>query len=460
MSSTTTLKQPPSSPEPRPYQVAAGEFILRNLFAALFMEQGLGKTRSTLRPVAELLGTGEVERVLVIAPKRVANTVWPAEIDKWPECWHLMWSLVTGTAAQRKKALQMDAQVFVINRENVAWLVEQCGDHWPFDMVIVDESSSFKSAKTKRWKALRKVRGQIRRMVLLSGTPTPNGLLDLWSQVFLLDGGHRLCRTFWAYRNKWFQSDYHGYNWTARPTAEKQILSAVEDLCMTLKAADYLDLPDKIMNTVNVSLPAGDAQEAYETMARQFLLIMEEGDVSATNAAVLVNKLLQIANGCVYDSDRNHHHIHDAKLDALEEIIESACGAPILVAHTFQSDAVRIKQRFKNARVLKTDKDVEDWNAGKAGQLMIAHPASCGHGLNLQHGGHILVWFGLPWSLELYEQMNARLHRMGQTKPVFIHHILAESTIDETVMAALHAKSEGQQALLDAMKKDLQRLFN
>lgn len=409
----------------------------------------------TLSAIAELMHDRfDVARVLVIAPKLVAETVWAEEAAKWDHTRYLRISKVLGSAQERVAALRRPADIYVINRENVPWLVERVGAKWPFDMVVVDELSSFKSSKTKRFRALRRVRPLIKRIVGLTGTPAPNGLIDLWSQIYLLDQGERLGKTLTGYRDRFFKPGRRNghivYEWIPKPGAEERIYELLSDLCVSMSAEDWLELPERVDVEVPVVLDA-EAMMKYKQLEKDLLLPLEGDVVTADTAGVLTNKLLQLANGAVYDTVRGVHEIHDAKLDALEELIEQAQGKPLLVFYAYQHDLERIKRRFPWAATMDEPGVVERWNRGEV-PLLLAHPASAGHGLNLQEGGNHIVWFGLTWSLELYEQANARLHRQGQTERVIVHHLVAKGTVDENVMGALARKEATQDALLEAVK--------
>ncbi|EGG92989.1 hypothetical protein IMCC1989_1942 [gamma proteobacterium IMCC1989] len=437
------------------YQVNAVSFIKNTPSCALWVDMGLGKTVSTLTAVADLLDSFEVGRVLVIAPLRVALHTWPNEIVNWEHTKHLTYDVIHGNPKQRKAILNSQSDIHIINRELVTWLVKTLGKGWPYDMVVIDESSSFKSSKSQRFKALKKILPNVERMVELTGTPTSNGLLDIWSQVFLLDKGQRLGRTFTGFRDRYFMGDYRGYNFEPRPDTEEIIYSKLQDVCLTLSAEDYLTLPERIDNVIPLEMPT-KARNQYEELEREFLLEMEQETIEVLNAAALSNKLLQFSNGAIYTNDQGHWEaVHDLKLSALEEIIQEAAGQPVLVAYNYKSDLARIKEHFPQAECITDSEDsIDRWNAGKI-SLLLAHPASAGHGLNLQHGGNTIVWFGLNWSLELYQQFNARLHRQGQTKPVIIHHLVVNGSIDETVIEALKSKKTTQKALLNALKKDI-----
>lgn len=415
----------------------------------------------TLSAIVELMHDRfDVARVLVIAPKLVAETVWAEEAAKWDHTRHLRISKVLGSAQERVAALRRPADIYVINRENVPWLVERVGTRWPFDMVVIDELSSFKSPKTKRFRALRRVRPLIKRIVGLTGTPAPNGLIDLWSQIYLLDQGERLGKTLTGYRDRFFKPGRRNghivYEWIPKPGAEERIHELLSDLCVSMRAEDWLELPDRVDVEVPVVLDA-EAMMRYKQLEKDLLLPLEGDVVTADTAGVLTNKLLQLANGAVYDTTRGVHEIHDAKLDALEELIEQAQGKPLLVFYAYQHDLERIKRRFPWAATMDEPGVIERWNRREV-PLLLAHPASAGHGLNLQEGGNHVVWFGLTWSLELYEQANARLHRQGQTERVIVHHLVAKGTVDEDVMVRLRSKAATQADLVEALKARIERV--
>lgn len=448
---------------PHEYQRIALQYVLDNDASGLFLDMGLGKTVTTLTAVSELLHDRfEVSKVLVIAPKRVAEDTWSRETEKWDHTKYLRVSKILGPEKVRIKALEDQAELYVINRENVEWLVNYYGKKWPFDMVVIDELSSFKSAKARRFRALRKVRPLIKRLVGLTGTPAPNSLIDLWPQIYLLDQGERLGKTITSYRDKYFSPDKRDpnrhivYSWKLKTEAENSIHEKISDICISMKAKDWLQLPERIDNVVKVTLPQ-KAKEKYKQLEKDLLLPFKDGDVVADTAAVLSNKLLQLANGAVYDENKEIQEIHDEKLQALADLLEAANGKPVLVFYTYKHDLARIKNQFKDARTLDTSEDIKEWNEGKI-SMLLAHPASAGHGLNLQAGGHIIVWFGLTWSLELYQQANARLDRQGQKNNVIIHHLVTEGTVDEDVMRALEGKALGQDALLAAVKARLERI--
>ena len=440
---------------PHNYQAYATDFILDHPEAAVFLDMGLGKSVITLTALLDLcLDRFEISKVLVIAPLRVARDTWSTEIHKWDHLKPFTYSVVVGTVAERKAALAKKAHIYLINRENVSWLVEDSGFPFDFDMVVIDELSSFKSYQAKRFRSLLKVRPTVKRIVGLTGTPSSNGLMDLWAEFRVLDLGKRLGRFITHYRNTYFQPDKRNgmviYSYKPLPGAEDAIYSQISDMTISMKAVDHLNMPECIMNEVRVSLSEEERQK-YDTLRDDLIISIGDSDIDAANAASLSNKLSQMANGAVYGDEKSVHHIHDHKLDALEDLIEAANGKPILVAYWFKHDLERIQKRFK-VREIKTSKDITDWNDGKI-PVAVIHPASAGHGLNLQAGGSTLIWFGLTWSLELYQQTNARLWRQGQkSATVVIHHIIAENTIDELILKALHKKEKSQNALIDAVR--------
>lgn len=439
--------------KPHNYQQFATDFILNQSICCLMLDMGLGKTVITLTALWQLaLDSFDVSRVLVIAPKRVAEDTWPKELAKWEHLTGLTSSLVLGSAAERKSALQRKAFLYIINRENVAWLVKN--HYWDFDMVVIDELSSFKSNKAERFKAMKKVRPMVTRIVGLTGTPAPNTLLDLWPQMYLMDMGQRLGRFIGGFRDRFFLPDKRNreiiYSYKPREGAEDAIYALISDICISMKAADYLDMPERIDNRIEVSMSPKE-RKLYDDFQKDMVLSIGDEELDAVNAATLSNKLLQMANGAVYGEDKKVIPIHDRKLDALEDLVEAANGKPLLVAYWYKHDLQRIKARFKNARCIDTAKDIDDWNAGQI-PLALIHPASAGHGLNLQDGGCTIVWFGLTWSLELYQQLNARLWRQGQKHTVVIHHIVTKGTHDEDVMRALENKDTRQSALIEAVR--------
>ena len=444
---------------PHEYQEYAIRFIEENPVAAVLLDMGMGKTSIVLTAIVELMYEWfEVNRVLIIGPLRVARTTWPEEIKKWDHMKGVRYSVMVGSAAERKAALEADADIYIINRENVPWLVEQCGSSFNFDMVVIDELSSFKSWQTKRFKALMKVRPFVSRIVGLTGTPSSNGLMDLWAEFRVLDMGKRLGRFITHYRTAYFQPDKRNaqvvFSYKPLPGAEDAIYEKISDITISMRAGDYLDMPECVMNEVKVTLSEKE-RKAYDTMRSELVLSLGGEEVDAGNAAALANKLSQMANGAVYGEDKKILPLHDRKLDALEDLIEAANGKPVLVAYWFKHDLERIRARF-TVREIKTAQDIADWNQGKI-PVAVIHPASAGHGLNLQAGGSTLIWFGLTWSLELYQQTNARLWRQGQkAQTVVIHHIITTDTIDERIMSALRRKDKTQSALIDAVKANLE----
>lgn len=440
---------------PHSYQIHATRHIIENKACGLFLDMGLGKTAATLTALDQLIYEDlEVSRPLVVAPKFVALNVWPAEVKKWDHLKHLTISVITGDPRQRVAALKAKADIYVINRENVTWLVNYYQSGWPFDMLVLDELSSFKSAQAQRFKSLRIVRPRIKRVVGLTGTPAPNGLPDLWPQVYLLDQGDRLGKTLTAFREAYLTPDKRSgpqiHSYKVRKGSEKQIYDRIGDICISMKAEDYLALPEKIENDYVIHLDP-DLQAKYDRFEADQVTAIADTEITAFNAAALVNKLLQFSNGALYDQDRDVHEVHSLKLDALEELLEQAQGQPVLVFYGYIHDRQRILKRFPGTRELKTTKDIEDWNGGKV-PVMIAHPASAGHGLNLQAGGSIIIWYGLTWSLELYQQANARLHRQGQTRPVMIYRLICSKTMDTDVARVLARKAAGQAGLMEAVK--------
>lgn len=444
------------------YQKFCVDFIEEHPNCGVFLDMGLGKTIISLTAISHLLyDSFEVSRVLIIAPLRVARDTWIAELSKWEHLRGLKMERVIGTPKERVAALSRRAEMYIINRENVEWLVKHfAGRRMPFDMLVIDELSSFKNSKAKRFLAIKKILPQFSRVVGLTGTPAPNGLEDLWPQVFLLDRGVRLGRTMKSYLDMFFDTpnSWLPYKHELKTGAEEEIYKRLGDICVSMRAADHLEMPERVDNIVEVTLSARE-EKLYRQMERDMLLPYADGDVLALNAASLAGKLLQMANGAVYDEFHNVRVLHERKLDALEDLIEAANGKPLLVMYAFQHDLTRIQERFgkyttetpEGVRELKTSADIEDWNEGRI-RVAVTQPASTGHGLNLQHGGCTIVWFGLNWSLELYEQANARLWRQGQKQTVVIHHLVTQGTMDEQVMKALHEKAADQNALLAAVK--------
>ena len=441
--------------EPHDYQRMAIDKILNTPRCGLFLDMGLGKTVITLTAVEQLMyDSFEISRVLVIAPLRVAEDTWSRESEKWDHLRHLTISKILGTPAQRRAALNAKADIYIINRENVVWL---CGElkRWCFDMVVIDELSSFKSPKAQRFRALRKVIGGSKRVVGLTGTPAPNGLIDLWSEMYLIDGGERLGRTVTGYRERYFVPDKRNqttiFTYKPKPEADTAIRAKLSDICVSMKATDWLTLPERIDCVTAVKLTAAQ-RKAYDKFERDMYIEFTEGEVSAISAAALTNKLLQYSNGAMYTESGEYIETGEGKLDALDEIIEAANGAPVLCFYSYKHDLERIRRRFPQAVKLESAQHIAGWNEGRI-PLLLAHPAGAGHGLNLQAGGNIIVWFGLTWSLELYQQANARLHRQGQQRSVIVHHLLTENTADERVYRSLQDKSAVQDGLLEALKE-------
>ncbi|WP_026478185.1 DEAD/DEAH box helicase [Alkaliphilus transvaalensis] len=438
--------------KPHNYQEYARDFILNHPICCLMLDMGLGKTVVTLTALWLLaLDSFDIGKILVIAPKRVAEDTWPKELKKWEHLTGLTHSLVLGSKKQREEALEKKAAIYIINRENVAWLVENY--KWDFDTLVIDELSSFKSNKAQRFKALKKVRPIVQRVIGLTGTPAPNSLLDLWPQMYLLDKGERLGRFIGGYRDRFFKPDKRNkeiiYSYKPRDGAEESIYRLINDICISMKAVDFLDMPDKISNRIEVSMDKKE-KELYEEFKRDMIITLQGEEIDAINAAGLSNKLLQMANGAVYGENKKVVPIHDKKLDVLEDLIEAANGKPLLVAYWYKHDLERISKRF-DVRTIQTSRDIDDWNAGEIPVALI-HPASAGHGLNLQEGGSTVIWFGLTWSLELYQQLNARLWRQGQKHTVVIQHIVTKDTHDEDVMKVLENKDMKQSALIAAVK--------
>ena len=439
---------------PHEYQTYATNFILEHPVAAVLLEMGLGKSVITLTAIYELmLNRFEVKKVLVIAPLRVARDTWPAEIEKWEHLQGLTYSVAIGTEVERIAALKRPAHLYLINRENVDWLISKSNLSFDYDMVVIDELSSFKSHAAKRFKSLLKVRPKVKRMVGLTGTPSGNGLMDLWAEFRVLDMGQRLGRYITHYRNNFFVPDKRNqqmiFSYKPKPGAENAIYKLISDITISMKSADFLKMPECVINEVPVVL-SEEEWSVYHELREDMVVDLKDEEIDAVNAAALSGKLLQMANGAVYNEEKEVVHIHDRKLDALEDLIEGANGKPVLVAYWYNHDLQRIKKRF-SVREIKTSQDIKDWNNGEI-PVAVIHPASAGHGLNIQFGGSTIIWFGLTWSLELYQQTNARLWRQGQNDTVVIHHIVAKDTIDEDVMAALRKKEKIQSALIDSVK--------
>ena len=450
------------------HQGTAVNHIIEHHYCGLFLEMSLGKTASTLTAIDILMyETLDVNKVLVIAPKRVAENVWTSELKEWSHLGRLKISRIIGNQKQRKAALAAKADIYIISRDNIAWLCGQYGGGMlPFDMCVIDESSSFKSHDSLRFKALKFVQSSFNRVVLLTGTPAPKSLIDLWPQIWLLDRGERLGKTITAYRDNFFKPDKRNgaiiYSYGLKENSEKAIHDKISDICMSMKTDDYIKLPPYIYNDIVVEFPP-ELKKKYEDFERdQVMQFIESGaEITGVNAAAMSSKLRQFANGGVYDQDKVYHEIHDLKLDAIEELIESANGNPVLIAYVFIPDRERIMERLKKYKPvhLQKDKDIEDWKAGKI-DVLVMHPASGGHGLNLQSGGHIIIWYGLDWSLELYQQLNARLRRPGQQNPVIINRVLIKDTEDQSVVESLERKDLTQDAVMVALKAKIKKYFS
>ena len=448
---------------PHDYQTYATNFILDHPVAAILLDMGLGKSVITLTALFDLcLDSFKIRKVLVIAPLRVARDTWPAELRKWDHLKGLTWSLATGTEAERMEALSRRASVYIINRENVQWLIEESGLPFDYDMLVIDELSSFKNSQAKRFRALMKVRPQVKRIVGLTGTPSGNGLMDLWAEFRLLDMGKRLGRFITNYRNNYFAPDRRNgavvFSYRPLNGAEEAIYGKISDITISMKASDYLNMPELVMNRATVKLSKKE-WSTYSAMKKDLVVSLNGEEIDASNAGALSNKLSQMANGAVYGEGKRVIPIHDRKLDMLEDLLEAANGKPVLVAYWFKHDLERISERLLSLHIpfscADSSESIERWNRGEL-PVMLIHPASAGHGLNLQYGGCTLIWYGVTWSLEFYQQTNTRLWRQGQKNTVVIHHILAEGTIDEQIMTALDRKDKTQAALMDAVKAVLE----
>ncbi len=435
------------------YQNSALDVVLNKKKCALFLDMGLGKTTTTLTAIYDLYYNFSVERILIIAPLKVANNVWHKEAQKWEHLQELDIAIATGSVNERLSAINSNKTITLINKENVPWLIEKC--KWKWDMVVIDESSSFKSARAKRFRALKKVMKYIRSIVLLSGTPSPNGMMDLWSQMYLIDQGERLGRTITNYRQRFFVPDgYMGYSYKLKPGAKEQIMESIKDVCITMTAEDYLELPECINVNEFIELP-DKAKRQYKELEKEFIISLDDIDIESPSKAVLGNKLLQICNGSVYDAERNVHEIHNEKIERLKEIIEDNPGENFLVAYNYKHDLEKLQKAFPKAVKLETAKQEDDWNKGKI-KILLAHPASAGHGLNLQYGGNVIIWYGLTWNLEYYQQFNKRLHRQGQKNIVRNIHLIAKGCLDEKVLFfALSGKAKTQKDLIDYLKHEL-----
>jgi SNF2 family DNA or RNA helicase len=449
------------------YQIRMIDWILANEKCALWAGVGLGKTVTTLTALSHLKQQNKIKKTLVIAPLRVVKFVWPKEPEEWDHLDELTTTVLHGTKRERTRLLRENTDIHIINKEMVQWLVDVHAEKgiWPYDCVVIDESTCMKNPRSKRVKSLRRARHHIKRMIQLTGTPAPNGLLDVWSQIQLLDAGERLGRTFTRYKETYFNSDYMGYTFTPKPGAKEQVYEKIQDLCLTMTAEDYLELPPCNQNVIQIDMDES-FKGRYKELEDEFVLILEDEMVMASHAAVLSNKLLQFCGGAVYTTPEGEIDFHSThpnkewkqvstlKLEVLEEMVEEMSGEPLMVAYNYQHELERLQTHFKDGKVLHTQGDVDAWNRGQI-PLLFVHPASCGHGLNLQYGGANLVWFGLTWDLELYDQMNGRLDRQGQKAPVFIHHLVMKDSIEERVMLRLQNKALTQRELLEAMKKDV-----
>lgn len=450
--------------QPHPYQQYCIDRIVRDSAVGLFLDMGLGKTAITLSAVSELkYGRFQIRKVLIIAPKKVAEATWQREAAKWENLRHLRFSTVLGSTQKRIKALLTPADIYIINRENVTWLVDYYQNNWPFDMVVIDESSSFKNHAAKRFKSLKSIRPHISRIVELTGTPSPKGLMDLWSQLYLLDGGERLGKYFTHFRERYFDPGRRGYDriydYDPKDGAAEAVLKQISDICISMRASDYLQLPDCIVHDIPVELDT-KAKKAYDELERRMVLQLPDGDIDVASAAALSGKLQQLANGAVYDENHGVHEIHGCKIEAFMELIEQLHGQHALVFYNFKHDKDRILKALAKSglrvREFTGAKEEVDWNAGKI-DILLAHPASTAYGLNLQDGGHHIIWFGLNWSLELYQQANKRLHRQGQQKPVIIHQLVCRGTRDDDLVDALSWKDQAQNYVLESLKARIKK---
>lgn len=446
--------------KPWAYQQFSINHILKHDACALFLDMGMGKTVSTLTAINDLLILSEIHKVLIIAPKRVAEDTWSTEVEKWDHLKELKISKIIGTAKQRVQAIEAEADIYIISRDNVNWLVNTNIHKW--DMCVIDELSSFKSSKSLRFRSFRKLRPYFKKIVGLTGTPAPNSLIDLWPQMYLLDKGERLGKTITSFRQQYLTAGASSgqivYKWNLKEGAEKAIQEKISDICISMKAEDYLELPDKLDNKIFVKLNDKVIKQ-YKQFANNLIIELGDKDITAANAAVLTNKLLQMANGAIYSENKEIVNLHNEKIEALEEIIDNSNEKPILIFYNFKHDRERIiemlnKKGIKKYQGLDSTQDIKNWNEGKI-QVALLHPASAGHGLNLQYGGNIIIWFGLTWSLELYQQANARLFRQGQKETVVINHLIAKNTVDEDVMKAIEGKEVNQNKLLEAVKARL-----
>lgn len=442
----------------RHYQHAAYGFAYEHKRCALFLDMGLGKTVTSLTLASDLLDSFEAGRVLVVGPRRVVRKTWPDEMKDWAHLNHLSYTVIDGTEKQRERRAEESTSIHLISRDNVRWLLDYFWKRLPYDMVIVDESSSFRNSTAKRWMAMRLIGSKAERLILLTGTPAPNGLHQLWGQITLLDGGQRLKSTYSAFKELWFNEDPYARSLEPKAHAEKAIHAKIEDICFTLRSEDYLELPPISYNDIKIGLEPDELAQ-YKTLETEAILEVAGEEITAFNAGALAGKLLQYANGAVYVEGKRFHTFHDGKIEALKDIVDAAQGEPVLVAYNYQSDLARLQEAFPNGMVIDTDESIDAWNSGFV-EVAFAQPASVGVGLNLQKGGAIMVWFGLTWDLELYLQLIKRIWRSGQEKPVVIHHLIAEGTIDETVAAVIRAKDATQNRLLNAMKKTLAKVVD
>ncbi len=454
---------------PYDYQIRATQFVREHPYCGLLLDMGRGKSVITLTAIQEMIEDCEISRILVVAPKKVAESTWTAEASKWEHLEGLRVAKVMGTEKQRRLALAKEADIYVIGRDNFVWLVGQYGGRLPFDVMVIDELTSFKNSKSQRFKAMRIARPSVSRVIGLTGTPAPNGLIDLWGQVYCLDMGERLGKSLTKYREKYFTT--HKWNnivvrCDVRDGCDRTIRDSISDICLSMQAKDYLQLPEIMINTVRVELPPA-VREAYTKFEREKVLDFsadhdgESSNILANSAAGLMNKLAQFSNGAVYDDDRNVHEVHSEKVDRLAEIVEAANGESVLVFYQFKHDIPRIQSRLKGYKVIvyEGDRQLRDWNEGKI-DVLLAHPASTAYGLNMQQGGHYIVWFGTGWDLELYQQANARLHRQGQQKPVIVYELVGAGTVDERASSAIREKKNKQQSLLDSLKDLINKYRN
>lgn len=453
------------------YQITAVNHLLKHTHSGLLLDMGLGKTISVLTAINKLMYEElDILKVLIIGTKRVAENVWTTEIQNWEHTKHMRISVIAGNEKRRKAAIKKEADIYTIGRDNIAWLCGLYGGSMlPFDMLVVDESSSFKNPKAIRFKALRAVQPSFKRVTILTGTPDPNGIIDIWSQIYLLDRGQRLSRFITRFREEYFEpgktNGHIVYSYNPKKDGEERIYSKISDICISMKSEDHLKLPGRVNNYIDINFPPR-LQKKYDDFEKEKILEIFEGHkkgdiISTANAAALSTKLLQFANGAIYDEDKDFHEVHDLKLDAVEEIIEAAQGKPVLIAWSFRHDAERLKKRLAkySPRELKKNQDISDWNSGKI-QVLLMHPASGGHGLNLQAGGNMIIWFGQTWAAELYQQLNARLDRQGQKEVVIVNHLVSSKTIDEDVIKALSRKIKGQDRLMEALKAKIDKYIN